>query len=174
MYYGATFICGGVFILPVVCFCLTEQEKMQGQLATQFMPFSANRVYFNVLQQSNVETCWRCETSLSFVTRNLESQTEYLALSQALSLKTLKVLKSPKLSKRRPTIFVGKNPNPWGGGGLDGILNPSSPPLTQPPPYKRTQKDPSVQQSHQQGGNWWCLSDTFHFSHWNELSKLPS
>ena len=40
--------------------------------------------------------------------------------------------------------------------------------------YKRTQKDPSVQQSHQQGGNWWCLSDTFHFSHWNELSKLPS
>ena len=45
---------------------------------------------------------------------------------------------------------------------------------TQPPPYKRTQKDPSVQQSHQQGGNWWCLSDTFHFSHWNELSKLPS
>ena len=122
VYYGATFICGGVFILPVVCFCLTEQEKMQGQLATQFMPFSANRVYFNVLQQSNVETCWRCETSLSFVTRNLESQTEYLALSQALSLKTLKVLKSQKLSKR----------------------------------------------------NWWCLSDTFHFSHWNELSKLPS
>ena len=47
-------------------------------------------------------------------------------------------------------------------------------PPTQPPPDKRTQKDPSVQQSHQQGGNWWCLSDTFHFSHWNELSKLPS
>ena len=166
MYYGATFICGGVFILPVVCFCLTEQEKMQGQLATQFMPFSANRVYFNVLQQSNVETCWRCETSLSFVTRNLESQTEYLALSQALSLKTLKVLKSPKLSKRRPTIFVGK------GGRFR--RNSQSLPPTQPPPDKRTQKDPSVQQSHQQGGNWWCLSDTFHFSHWNELSKLPS
>ena len=47
-------------------------------------------------------------------------------------------------------------------------------PPTQPPPDKRTQKDPSVQQSHQQGGNWWCLSDTFHFSHWNEFSKLPS
>ena len=51
-----------------------------------------------------------------------------MALSQALSLKTLEVLKSPKLSKRRPTIFVGKNPNPRGGGGLDGILNPSPPP----------------------------------------------
>ena len=30
--------------------------------------------------------------------------------------KTLRVSKSPKFSKRRPTIFVGKGPNPWGGG----------------------------------------------------------
>ena len=98
----------------------------------------------------------------------------HFRLTECILMFCNKVLKSPKLSKRRSTIFVGKNPNPWGGGGLDGILNPSSPPHpTQPTPYKRTQKDPSVQQSNRQGGNWWCLSDTFHFSHWNELSKLP-
>ena len=138
MYYGATFICGGVFILPVVCFCLTEQEKMQGQLATQFMPFSANRVYFNVLQQSNVETCWRCETSLSFVTRNLESQTEYLALSQALSLsQNTQSLKITKTFQKKANNICWEKSKPLGGGGLDGILNPSSPP---PPNHPRTKE----------------------------------
>jgi hypothetical protein len=51
-----------------------------------------------------------------------------------------KHLKSPKFSKRRPTIFVGKGPNPWGGE-------------VQTECSKENSKDPSVQQSHQQGEN---------------------
>ena len=93
------------------------------------------------------------------------------SFSGALSQNT-QSLKITKTFQKKANNICWEKSKPLGGGGLDGILNPSPP--TQPPPYKRTQKDPSVQQSHQQGGNWWCLSDTFHFSHWNELSKLPS
>ena len=86
-----------------------------------------------------------------------------------------KTLKITKIFQKKANNICWKRSKSLGGRfRQDSQPPPPLPPSPHPTtPGQTNSKDPSVQQSHQQGENWKCLSDISHFSYWNEL-KLAS